>query len=375
MNTARLELLFKNYIDKFDYISFGEHDETYKWEIVQSFQDEFDLEAADFPEMLNSLWKKSENLIDNSRQLPFWALVEYSRHEPETVRGLFAALYEDDGGDLEIRQNKIDDFIDATEKLRAKYRPDSWRYVNDQRSVMSYLFLNDPDHNYLYKATQAKEFADCVEFYDDWGSGASFKLPIYYRMCDDLVEAMKENEGLLAVNGKRFADTGRVLYPDTSLHILCFDMIYSSQVYGLYSGIDYSHPNSAEKRVYRERLEKAMQLNEVYEAAVDEADQLEAVKAYLKAVIIPGVTVSHKTYGVGTVTASDDSYTSIDFGEKTGIKKFGTISSLVGGFILPDVPGMADYIKDNAQIMKAAPSIPTKLKRAEADLEPYRDIL
>ncbi len=35
---------------------------------------------------------------------------------------------------------------------------------------MAYLFFHDPEHNYLYKATQAHEFADCVEFLDDWGA-------------------------------------------------------------------------------------------------------------------------------------------------------------------------------------------------------------
>ena len=122
---------------------------------------------------------------------------------------------------------------------------------NDQRSVMSYLFFHDPESNYLFKSTEAHEFADCVEFLEDWGAGANFKLDIYYRMCDELVEAMRQCPALMATNASRYENEEKDLYDDPNLHLLAFDMIYSSQVYHLYDGISYSHPNSAEKKLYR----------------------------------------------------------------------------------------------------------------------------
>ncbi len=375
MNRSRLHLLFNNYIARFDEISFGEHDETYKWEIVQAFQSEFDLEAEDFAGMLGSLWRKSENLIDNNTQLPFFALVDYASKEPDTVRSLFAALYEDDAGDLVVRQQKIDEFIAGTETLREKYRPDSWRYVNDQRSVMAYLFLHDPDNNYLYKSTQAHEFADCVEFYDDWGAGTNFKLPVYYRLCDELVAEMEMYPDLMAANEQRFEKTTRALYPDTCLHILCFDMIYSSQVYNLYSGIEYDHPNSAEKRKFLENKEKAEQLREAYELARAEMAKLEEVKSYLASVLLPGVEIKHKTYGSGVIEVNENGFLVIGFDEKIGSKKFGMLSSLAGGFVSPSIPGMAEYIKENVAVMKAEATIPNKLKKAEGDLLPYKELL
>ena len=42
----------------------------------------------------------------------------------------------------------------------------------------------------MYKASQAQAYADCVEFYDDWGSGAKMDLRIYHRMCDELIETI-----------------------------------------------------------------------------------------------------------------------------------------------------------------------------------------
>ena len=92
MNKTNLQVIFKKYIDNFEFLNNSENDETYKWEIAQAFQD-FDLDADDFAEMLTHMWKLTSNLIDSSQQLPFYAMVDYARKEPETVREMFKKLY------------------------------------------------------------------------------------------------------------------------------------------------------------------------------------------------------------------------------------------------------------------------------------------
>lgn len=77
----------------------------------------------------------------------------------------------------------------------------TWAYKEGNEQ---YLFLYDPDHNYIYKATHALAFADCVEFYDDWGWGDSVRLDVYYRMCDQLVKAAKADKDLMAADARRF---------------------------------------------------------------------------------------------------------------------------------------------------------------------------
>lgn len=374
MNTENLTILFRNYISRFEEISFGKNDETYKWELVQKFQDEFDISAPDFSSMLRNLWNASENLIDNSTQLSFFALVDYSQHEPDIVRQMFADLYADDMGNLELRQKKIDSFISKTEELRLKYKPDSWRYTNDQRSVMSYLFLHDPDNNYLYKSTEAHEFANCAEFYDDIGSGSGFKLPVYYRMCDKLVEEMKSCEELLSVNKTRF-DGKRKLYPDDKLHILCSDMIYSSQAYSLYDGIEYARLNSAERRIYKERETKAAELHATYQAIQEDMNKLEEVKACLYKQFQVGSVIQHKSFHEGVVESFENGYLTIKFSGQIGVKRFEVISALAGGFIIVNNPELSEYMKANLQIMKSASGLPNRLKRAEAELEPYKEYL
>lgn len=145
MNTSRLQQLFAHYIDKFEYINNPELNENYKWEIVKQYQDIFNLDAPDMAGMLTEAWRITSNLIDSQFQQPFYALIAYAREEPETVRTMFRDLFADDDGDLKIRQQKISAFIAKSEELKEKYAPGSWRYTNDQRSVMSLPYKHEVD--------------------------------------------------------------------------------------------------------------------------------------------------------------------------------------------------------------------------------------
>ena len=44
MNKTNLHVIFKKYIDNFEFLNNSENDETYKWEIAQAFQ-AFDLDS------------------------------------------------------------------------------------------------------------------------------------------------------------------------------------------------------------------------------------------------------------------------------------------------------------------------------------------
>ena len=50
MNNDRLQSIFKKYIDRFETLNNRNNDETYKWEIAQTFRS-FDVDAEDFAGM------------------------------------------------------------------------------------------------------------------------------------------------------------------------------------------------------------------------------------------------------------------------------------------------------------------------------------
>lgn len=373
MNRSRLQQLFAHYIDKFEYINNPEFNENYKWEIVKQYQEVFNLEAPDLSGMFAEVCRISSNLVDSTTQ-PFYALSIYARDHPEVVRSMFRALFADDGGDLIVRQQKILTFISKSEELKAKYAPGSWRYTNDQKSVMAYLFFHDPESNYLYKSTQAHDFADCAEFLDDWGSGADFKLDVYYRMCDELVEAMRQCPALMATNASRYENEEKDLYDDPNLHLLAFDMIYSSQVYHLYDGIAYSHPNSAEKKLYRERIEKANSRKDAYDQAKADFDKVEEIRLMVLDHLHVGDTVSHKSFGSGVVTSIDGQNIAVLFPGQDALKKFLLLPSLGGGFISLDTPD-DEIIKENAKLLRIDTALSRRLKSAEEALLPYQQYL
>lgn len=375
MNRENLNQVFSNYIAKFEYINDPTNNEGFKWEVIQLFQDEFDIEAEDFAEMLYTIWKGSSVLIDNAAQQPLYGMICCAREEPETVRGMFRALYEADGGDLAVRQAKIRDFIDESQRLLDKYYPSSWKYVNDQRSVMTYLFLHDPDHNYLYKYTQASKFADCVGFYDDWGSGAGFKLDVYYRMCDELVKAIRDSQELVSTNASRYEAEDKSLYPDTELHTLAFDIIYCCTVYDLYRGISYVKPDMKAKKLYAERREKATQLYAEVTAAAERVEALKQAKEYFVPLFTAGAPVKHNTFGAGKVVALDGEYVEISFKKTTGTKRFILLPAIANGFLTRNVRSFEEKREQFKMVMINAAQIKGAWEQANRRFAPYAEYL
>ena len=107
----------------------------------------------------------------------------------------------------------------------------------------------------MYKANEAKLFADCVEYYGDWGTGDQIKLKEYYRMCDELVAEIKNCKELMSTDKSRF--DGHFQYirddlaNDEAKHILAYDIIYCTSVYNLYKGLTFKISHSKRKNYIR----------------------------------------------------------------------------------------------------------------------------
>ena len=372
MNKQRLSLLLNNYIKNFSLIQ-KEHRETYKWIAIEHFQRHFNIDAENFAEMLREATAKTENLIDSTTQ-PLYGMIFYAEQEPETVRNMFKALYAEDNGDLGVRQKKIDKFINDSEILRDKYAKDSWRYQQNQRSVMSYLVFMFPEDNYMYKHSQAMEFADCVDFFSDWGNGSNFKLNIYYKMCDELVANIKENKELISKNKERYINSTQPLYKDECLHILAFDIIYCSQRYGLYNGIEYQHTSSADKKEKLKEIEKALIVQEQFEKAEEDYKNLLRVKDAILSQFKTLSSVEHKTFGKGVIlSVSENGVASISFGDIT--KSFSLSIAIGVGSMKVGNEKLEKYIKDNFQIFKSESIIISMYQRLSKEMEKYIDLL
>ena len=194
MNTLKLNAILQQFIDNFDYLSAKDGgDEGYKWVAAYCFKQNWNIEAEDFLAMFNDSMKEMSNLIDNSQVQPLSGirLLLKQPEEVEFVRNSFKELFSDDNGDIAARQDRVDAFVESVNDRIAKYTPEgSWRYNQSRGNVIDYLNLWRPHENYIYKATEANEWAACVEFGEDFGSGTTFSLAKYYKMCDELLDAV-----------------------------------------------------------------------------------------------------------------------------------------------------------------------------------------
>lgn len=374
MNRKNLNQIFDAYIEHFEILNDSQNDESYKWRALVNFQKVFDLtvpEAA-FAEMLKDARNATANLIDSYTQ-PFGGLVELARREPETIRAMLVDLLANDGGDLTVRQKKIDTFLRECNQMVENYFPGSHLFRNDQRSAMAYLFLNDPNSHYLYKATEAKYLADCVGFYDDWGTMSNFKLDIFHRFCDDLIEEIKATPALIDTHKSRF-DGDVLMYADELLHVLVFDIIYCAHTYNLYNGMSFDKVTAADRKLYQERKAKAQELATALRKVEDEIVLLDEARTYFGKAITSGAAVTHKMFGPVDVESVADGFVTLKIQKNGDVKKFGLLSCMAGGFVKVDLPDFDEMLAKYKAVMMSEYNLPQRLKSAQDAFEPYKDI-
>ena len=377
MNYKHLQQIIDHYIDRFAEINGPGNTEYYKWQIIKQFRPMMDeaLAAADadFPAKLYAVKKLTANVIDSYTQ-PFNGLVEFSKQEPHTVRTMFKDLFMVSEADVVQKQAVIQGFLDHSHRLRAKYFPNSYFYNDDLHSVSGYLFLYDPDHNYLYKATHCRSFADCIEFYDDWGSGENTRLDVFYRMCDEAVTDIKQNKALMATDASRFSIDPEGMHPDTEKHILLFDLIYCCSTYGLFDGIKFVEPKSAERKLMQERKEKALELADALDKAKQELAELDEAKAFAAGVFQPGAIVHHKAFGTGTVSEVNEKTFTAQF-SFAGTKSLGLLKCIANTLITVEDREIQEKLNGYRDILRRDQQICDAVSWAEKALLPYSEYL
>ena len=374
MNRKSLNQIFSAYINKFQFMNEPPQSEGYKWYSIVQFQKVFDLDAPDFAAMLKKAKQVTYNIIDSYNQ-PFGGLVKLAEKEPEVVRGMFRALLKDDGGDLSVRQEKITAFLRECDALVNKYYPGSFLYKNDQRSAMAYLFFNDPDHHYLYKATEATYLSDCVGFYDDWGAMSAFKLDIYHRFCDELIAEIKATPELLATNDSRYENTTKTLYPDAELHILVFDIIYCAHTYNLYSGLPFEKVTTAERKLYQENKAKARELLAAVQKAEGDMVLLQDAQRYFNGLITSNIPVTHKAFGELEVVALNGEYLTVRIKKNGEAKTFQPLPSIANGFLKIAADDFSEKVTQYKAVMLRERDIPSSLASAQKAMQLYTKYL
>lgn len=348
MNRTNLNRLISNYINAFDVINNDVHKEYLKWYAVKHFQDNWDIDAPDFSAMFKEAFKESGNLINNRMVQPVTGIIKLSEIPAltETVREMFRALLSDDGGDIGKRQDKIHAFLEKADELLNTYFKGSWKYAQDMRTAVSYLSFLEPDKNYMFKATQAKEFMYCAEYGDDFGSGESFSLKKYYRMCDGLVDVIKETPELIELHKSRMNDK---MCSTDDYHILAYDIIYSAVVYNLYNDIEFGKEKKSNDRPLEQQRRMIMRgMSELSEKISNELGDALCERSAYDEFSAKGLEVYHKVFKEGVVVEHSGKIITVRFGDQ--LKKFQVPQSFSGGFLKTESTEITEIFNKMARL-------------------------
>jgi len=314
MNREKVNAVIQQYIEKFDtFNDVNGFDEGYKWRAISNFKKHWDIAAEDFAAMFDKAVELFENLIDEKFAHPLQAFRKlFEFKETEFVREQFRTLfYTDDSGDLEKRQDRIDCFVEAINN-QVNTHVSSKIFQISRRTAIFFLNAYCPEDNFIYKATEATNWATDMEFASDIGGGASFSLKAYYRMCYETLEIMKESEEFLALNLKRFQK--EAVGFDDELHIAVFDLIYC---YDSYMISPYDKGLTIKQKKEKSEAKKNISsMQQELSQVVEEAEKLESEIKSLQAKLdsegqllsgMKGCAVSHKKYGDGIVISVNTS--------------------------------------------------------------------
>lgn len=220
----RLKDVLTHYKQNFVSTQWG--NEKYKWEAVKWFQDNWDVNAQNFPEMLSRSLDKTFNLLASINNFPRRMIVSFSRAAPEEVRAMFIALFDENKDVYE----RINAFKLQSSILLERYGNGAAQHYQYENAISTYLWLRYPDKYYIYKFGEVKNVANELETDYRFKKGAyADNIHNFLRLYDEISLALKEDTELVNLFRSQLTDT---CYPDPELKTLTIDVgFYISRFY------------------------------------------------------------------------------------------------------------------------------------------------
>ena len=332
MKPENLHRLIECYENHLEDLNNEEHHELFKWKAVGTWQREWNRpENANrpFAERYAAATKDFNVFIDNARMHPSAGVCALAEYDEARIKTLFCNVLLSEAEDANEAQLRIDQFLNGYEQMRLECCPGNWSYKQDRHTASVYLAANSPETAYIYKSSEAQHMADFIEFDEKLGSGNSFSLERYYRMCDLIAEALKEHPSLIE---KHKAMLGDGYYKDESLHLMVFDLIYCFHTYSFFRHLMPEAPASkpvrtapakaaAKPKTPRapkkdESMEREKKRREKIQKLQSELEELERKAEACEEISLLNVEVTSAQYGKGIITAQDKNKITVQFGSE-----------------------------------------------------------
>lgn len=225
INTEKLSAILVSY--KKDFISHQWKDEKYKWVAVKHFQDHWDINATNFPDMFTKATEKTDNLLAAKNFYPKNMLIEFAKIEPETVRAMFMNLF----NEAKELSDRVEKFRDDAEALRMKHNSGAWnQHYQNLNAISTYLWLRYPDKYYIYKYSEYVEVAKTLESsFVPKRSISTVNLIGGFKFYDEICDYLEKDYELVNMLKSVLSDD---CYPDPALKTLTIDVgFYVSRCY------------------------------------------------------------------------------------------------------------------------------------------------
>ena len=170
--------------------------EKYKWEAVKCFQDNWDINAKDFADMLTRSLSKTCNLLASMNNFPAKMIQGFAKVAPEEVRAMFIALF-DESNDVVSR---VLDFKNQSSILLEKYGNGAGQHYQYENAISTYLWLRYPDKYYIFKLSEVKAVASELEADYRFKKGAyADNIRNFLKLYDEISEYLKSDTELVNI--------------------------------------------------------------------------------------------------------------------------------------------------------------------------------
>lgn len=193
-------------------------DEKFKWEAIKHFQDNWDIKAPNFADMLTNSLAKTYGLLASLNNFPARMIQIFAEAAPEEVRAMFIALF-DESKDVSSR---ILEFKEKSTVLLEKYGNGAYQHYQSENAISTYLWLRYPDKYYIYKFSEVKAVIEELKSDYVFKKGRyADNLRNFFNLYNEICEELQKDDELKKLLASQITDT---CYPDKELRTLTVDV-------------------------------------------------------------------------------------------------------------------------------------------------------
>lgn len=219
---------------KKDFVAGWWADENFKWEAVKCFQDNWNIDAEDFADMLKRSLAKTYGLLASMNNFPRQMIEIFAEEAPDKVKMMFIALFDENKNIVE----RILNFKEQAEQLLKDHGNDAKNHYQNENSISTYLWLMYPDKYYIYKFGEIKSCAEVLQSSYKFKKGAyADNLRTFYSFYDELCANLQSDAEMKKLLADNLTED---CYPDKELRTLTID-------FGFYIARKYSKADKENK--------------------------------------------------------------------------------------------------------------------------------